>query len=73
MNESRSGPQTRFERSSGPDLAQETDIPVKGLASGLVWSWSQCDQLHEIVVAPIHEPLIQLGEDTQPNIAEPCH
>jgi hypothetical protein len=54
-------------------LAQETDIPVKGLASGLVWSWSQCDQLHEIVVAPIHEPLIQLGEDTQPNIAEPCH
>ena len=35
--------------------------------------WPRAVERHEIVVAPIHEPLTQLGEDTQPDIAETCH
>jgi len=35
--------------------------------------WPREVKRHKAVVARIHELLTQLGEDTQPNIAETCH
>ncbi|MGB6164651.1 MAG: hypothetical protein WCF33_10480 [Pseudonocardiaceae bacterium] len=50
-------------------LAREQQIIQDATERG----WPREVERHKAVVARIHELLTQLGEDTQPDIAETCH